>query len=409
MKPGYKQTEVGVIPEDWDVEKFENVGNYFKGCGISMHDVVISGFPCIMYGDIYIKYDTYFKKCDFRINALTAEKSKKAEHNDLFFTASGETAEDIGRCVSYQGENDIFIGGDIIALRPNKKFSSLFLAYVQNSVPLKIQKASFAQGHSVVHINSKSIEKLMFARPPLPEQNKIAEALSDVDELIFSLEKLVAKKKSIKQGAMQQLLTGKKRLPGFTGEWKEIKLGQAGDIIRKSIDPQKFSSKIFREYSMPAFDTGKKPNVVTGSSMHSSRILISGEVLLFNKLNVRQKRVWFINHCEKHALCSSEFLPYVSTQISLPLLSYYLLTDEATSDFEGMSTGTSNSQKRITPKKFREYSLLVPSTKQEQDAIANTLSDMDSEIDALEQKLAKTRQLKQGMMQQLLTGKIRLI
>ena len=142
---GYKQTEVGVIPEDWNLDNFKNVGAFFKGAGISMKDTRPTGLPCIMYGDIYVRYDTYFKECNFRIDDSTALKSSKAVQNDLLFTASGETAEEIGKCVSYQGDDDIYIGGDIIAIRPSSEYDSLFLAYVQNSAFLIKQKATLAQ------------------------------------------------------------------------------------------------------------------------------------------------------------------------------------------------------------------------------------------------------------------------
>ena len=139
---GYKKTEVGIIPEDWGVKDFGQVGLYFKGKGISMSDVKPIGFPCIMYGDIYVKFDTSFSDCDYHIDKKTASNSTRAIKNDLFFTASGETAEDIGRCVTYRGEKDIYLGGDIIALRPNCFYDSLFLSYIQNSFCLKRQKAS---------------------------------------------------------------------------------------------------------------------------------------------------------------------------------------------------------------------------------------------------------------------------
>ena len=154
---GYKQTEVGVIPEDWDVDNFKNVGIFFKGAGISMKDTRPTGLPCIMYGDIYVKYDTHFKRCDFRVDISTALKSSKAMQNDLLFTASGETAEEIGKCISYQGDDDIYIGGDIIAIRPSSEYDSLFLAYVQNSAFLIKQKATLAQGHTVVHISYRRV------------------------------------------------------------------------------------------------------------------------------------------------------------------------------------------------------------------------------------------------------------
>jgi type I restriction enzyme S subunit len=208
---------------------------------------------------------------------------------------------------------------------------------------------------------------------------------------------------------MQKLLTGKKRLPGFTGEWAHMELGKYGSLMKETINPQLYSSEYFWEYSMPVFDEGRTPIKQKGADMHSNRTVICGKVLLFNKLNVRQKRIWLIDQCRDSAVCSAEFLPYKSDAINLELLSQILYTDKVTLEFIGMSTGTSNSQKRITPDAFLEYKVYLPINEKEQAAIANVFSCMDNEIEALEQKLEKTRQVKQGMMQQLLTGKIRLV
>lgn len=233
---GYIQTEIGVIPEDWDVTAFRNVGDFYKGGGFSMRDVKKTGNPCTMYGDIYVKFDISFSYCDYRIDDVTAKNSVKASPKDLLFTASGETAEEIGKCVSYQGKENIYIGGDIIALTPNKNFDSLFLSYVQNSDFLRRQKVSYAQGYSIVHISTGNIEKLIFAAPKKYEQICISETLSNTDALISSLEKLITKKKAIKQGAMQELLTGKTRLPGFTGMWKKVTLGEIGNLTGSGVD-----------------------------------------------------------------------------------------------------------------------------------------------------------------------------
>lgn len=409
MKQGYKQTEIGVIPEDWEVRDFGEVGSYYKGGGISMREVRPVGLPCIMYGDIYVKFDTSFKECDYRIDYDTAKNSVKASSQDLFFTASGETADDIGRCVSYQGEDDIYIGGDIIALHPSDEYDSLFLAYVQNSEKVKKQKAAFAQGHSVVHISTDNIKKTLFASPKYPEQKRIAEALSDVDELIVSLEKLIEKKKALKQGVMQELLTGKRRLPGFTGEWKKMPLGKCGYLIKDSINPQMYENKRFSEYSMPAFDARKTPDLRYGAEMHSNRIVIDGEVLLYNKLNVRQKRIWYIENCSADSICSSEFLPYCSSEINLKLLAQILQSDETTMYFIENSTGTSNSQKRITPSLFLEYEVLIPGDKSEQAAIASLLEDFDLSILQMQKRKEKNCKLKSGIMSELLTGRNRLV
>lgn len=292
-----------------------------------------------------------------------------------------------------------------IVVTPKKETDIKFMSYVLYDMNLNQYSESSAQP-------GLSVKKLLELEYPIPknkeEQTAIAEALSDVDSLISSLQKLIEKKKAIKQGAMQELLTGKKRLPGFSGEWSYKSLGILGDLSREAINPQSLSETSFYEYSMPAYDNGRQPEKTSGKSMHSSRLKIYGEIILFNKLNVRQRRVWHVKECLENAVCSSEFLPYHSLGVHSEFLYQVLLCDKTTVDFENMSTGTSNSQKRITPSDFLEYEIALPE-KDEQEAIAQVLSDMDSEIEQLEKKLAKYQQIKQGMMQELLTGRIRLV
>lgn len=392
VKQGYKETEIGVVPSSWDVKLFESVGEFYKGAGISMKDVVVSGYPCIMYGDIYVKFDTHFTKCDYYITAQTAANSIKAKHGDLFFTASGETAEEIGKCVSYQGDRDIYIGGDIIAVRPSLDYDSLFLAYVQNSFFLISQKASFAQGCSVVHISGENIKKLVFAAPPLPEQRRIAEALSDVDSLIESLEKLIAKKKAIKQGTMQELLTGKKRLPGFTGEWVEKNFG---DICPEILKGQPLSSGKFVMGNIPVIAGGKIP-----ASYHN-RANRSGKTITISASGASAGYVAIHNYPIFATDCSTIG---ENTFYDIDYLYYLLLSNQE----EIYKRQTGGAQPHIHSKDIKSLFCKVPQTKDEQTAIANVLSDMDSEIAELEQKLSKYRNIKTGMMQTLLTGKIRL-
>lgn len=292
-----------------------------------------------------------------------------------------------------------------IVVTPKKETDIKFMSYVLYDMNLNQYSESSAQP-------GLSVKKLLELEYPIPknkeEQTAIAEALSDIDGLISSLRKLIEKNKSIKRGTMQELLTGKKRIPGFSGEWSYKPLGILGDLSREVINPQSFSETFFYEYSMPAYDNGRHPEKALGGSMHSSRLKIYGEVILFNKLNVRQRRVWYVEECLENAVCSSEFLPYHPIKILPEFLYQVLLCDKTTVDFENMSTGTSNSQKRITPSDFLDYKIFLPE-KDEQQAIAQVLSDMDSEIEHLEKKLAKYQQIKQGMMQELLTGRIRLV
>lgn len=287
-------------------------------------------------------------------------------------------------------------------------FDTQYLYYSLQTDSVKLQFNNLAAGSGVHNLNKEIVSNIILNKPNKDEQVAIATVLSEIDSLIDNLEKLIEKKKNIKQGAMQELLTGKRRLPGFTGGWTVKTIGRSGYLYKETINPQLSPLVLFYEYSMPAFDNGKQPIMKYGKDMHSNRIVISGKVLLFNKLNVRQKRIWLIDAEKEKSVCSSEFLAYYSDEIDLLYLNYLLNSSKITKNFIDSSTGTSNSQQRITPDVFLGYSITVPSDIEEQTAIASILSDMDNEIEELEKKLAKYRCIKQGMMSELLTGHIRL-
>lgn len=201
---------------EWVKCTLSNLGEFLKGKGISSDIVSNTGVPCIMYGDLYVrfKYDIQLINPYYRINPDLAKQSTKSFKGDLYFTATGETAEEIGKCLTYSGDSEIFVGGDIIILRPNDKVNSIFLAYQQGIQNVISQKISLAQGDARVHINQKSISSIHVNIPPtLEEQNAIASILTDMDAEIDALEAKLAKYRQIKTGAMQELLTGKIRLP----------------------------------------------------------------------------------------------------------------------------------------------------------------------------------------------------
>ena len=190
-------------------------------------------------------------------------------------------------------------------------------------------------------------------------------------------------------------------------DWEVKRIGEVGKLMRDSVNTQVFPDQTYYEYSMPNYDDGRIPRVVLGRSLFSNKTSIQGEVLLFNKLNVRKRRIWYVKEVLPNAICSSEFLPYYSKEIDLCFLSYFLSTDKCTSAFEDYSTGTSNSQKRIAPLDFENYTIPLPPIA-EQRRIAGALSDVDELISALGKLIEKKRNIKTGAMQQLLTGKTRL-
>lgn len=408
VKPGYKQTEIGVIPEDWDIK--------------SLQDIVVSPLsygvnaPAVPYDSNLYRYiritditedGHYSKEDEVSVNILDGEKYCLCK-GDILLARTGAST---GKTYLYRTQDGKLVyAGFLIRASVDVDNYNPFYVFAQFHTKRYqdwVSTMSIRSGQP--GINGKEYSSYLLPIPKIGEQKQIASALSDIDALITNLEKLIAKKKAIKQGAMQELLTGKRRLPGFDGEWGNVVIGENGYLLRESINPQIMPLSVFSEYSMPAFDFGKKPNRVVGADMHSNRTVISGNVLLFNKLNVRQKRIWLVCASEKNAVCSSEFLPYCSDAISLRFLAHVLGTEEVTACFIGSSTGTSNSQKRITPATFLEYSLFAPLEISEQNAIADVLDNMDREIVQLEQKLKKYQNIKCGMMSELLTGRIRLV
>jgi len=413
VKPGYKQSEVGIIPEDWGVTTLRAAFPKLEaGVSVNSDNMTSSQFHVLKTSAVHngifdpaeikpvIKADYSRLKCPLVQGSIIISRMN--------------TPTLVGECGYVKNAPaDVYLPDRLWQIQNPKDSAYNFewLNYLLNTKQYRDAVRATATGTSN-SMKNISKERLMEVEIPwlsLDEQNRISVALSDIDALIVNLEKLIAKKKAIKQGAMQELLTGKRRLPGFEGEWVGIEIGQNGYLLRESINPQEHTSTLFCEYSMPAFDDRRIPVKTYGSDMHSNRTVIYGTVLLFNKLNVRQKRIWLVNAIESNSVCSSEFLAYCSDTLDLRLMAQLLSTEKITNDFIGMSTGTSNSQKRITPNNFLEYSVYVPKDINEQSAIADILGDMDSGIAALEEKISKVKLLKSGMMSELLTGRIRLL
>ena len=211
----FKQTEIGLIPEDWKIGLLGELGKFSKGAGISREEAHTGIIPAIRYGEIYTSHDDYIKEFYSGISNDVATTAKRLNPGDLLFAASGETKEEIGKCVAFIDNKEAYAGGDIIILSPNISLhDSRYWGYYLNSSQVVKQKAARGQGDAVVHIVPKELASVIVAYPPKQEQSRIAEALSDIDKLIASFSKMIEKKQLMKQGTMQQLLTGKKRLPG---------------------------------------------------------------------------------------------------------------------------------------------------------------------------------------------------
>ncbi|WP_288982972.1 restriction endonuclease subunit S [uncultured Treponema sp.] len=210
--PAYKQTELGLIPDDWEVKKLSEFGTFSKGSGISREESNTGEYPAVRYGELYTTHNDYIKSFYSHISYEVASKSKKINKGDLLFTCSGETKEDIGKCVAFIGNEKAYAGGDLLILSPTVNIDSLFYGFLLNTTVAVKQKSSMAQGDAVVHISAESIGKIRVPFPSKEEQTSIANVLSSMDKEIETLNTKLEKYRNLKTAMMQQLLTGKIRL-----------------------------------------------------------------------------------------------------------------------------------------------------------------------------------------------------
>lgn len=418
VKPGYKQSEVGVIPEDWETVPIGSLGTFAKGQSICKDEAASGDIPCVRYGEIYTHHNDILRSFNSKISAEVARSSKRLKKGDLLFTGSGETKEEIGKCVAFLGDEEAYAGGDIVILSPSKGVSSFF-GYLFNAPIVARQKASKGQGDAVVHISASALSSIKIPLPPTEaEQEAIAEALSDTDALIESLEQLIAKKSDLKQAAMQQLLTGQTRLPGFEKK-KGFKQTEVG-VIPEEWEVKQLGALVSytngKAHEQSITDYGRY--VVVNSKFISTEGEIRkysdycycptsvGDVLMVmsDVPNGRAiAKCFWVDKDHTYAV-NQRICALHPRQIDGKLLFYKL-------DRNPFYLGFDDGVKRTNLRKDEVLScpLGIPKSNGEQTAIAGVLSDMDAEIAALEQRLAKTRGLKKGMMQELLTGKTRLI
>lgn len=195
----------------WKPTLLDQVGIFFRGRNTPKSCLKSEGLDCVVYGEIYTRYNATISKFHSKIGVEQAPHATLIKDGDIIFAGSGETLEDIGKCSAYIGKQEAYAGGDIVILRPSNA-DSRYLGYILNTKSVIRQKMKMAQGSSVIHIYSRDLKKIELILPDKKEQKAIADILSDMDAEIVELEKQLKKTKAIKQGMMQELLTGKTRL-----------------------------------------------------------------------------------------------------------------------------------------------------------------------------------------------------
>lgn len=419
VKKGYKQTEIGVIPEDWEIKYLSDFGKIQSG-----------GTPSTTMAEYWGGNIAWCTPSDITSTPTKYINATERTITDAGLKNSAATVMPAGSILLCTRATIGELKINSIPMATNQGFKNITINNSGNAeffyYLLQTKKdcmLDLAIGSTFLEISKTALIKIPLQIPMHDEQSKIADALSDIDNLVVVLEKQIAKKKAIKQGTMQELLTGKRRLPGFSGELETFVFGDLFDFI---------PNNAFTRAQLS--DSGKVKNIHYGDILTKFGANISADS---NEIPYIEREIDLSRFAEKSYLQSGDIViadtaeddtvgkalevinvecPVLAGQHTLlcrpkanfaeKFLGYYLNAACYHDQLLPFIVGTKVSS--VSKASIAQTRLVVPKY-EEQQAISCILSDMDNEIKELEQKLEKYRQVKQGMMQQLLTGKVRLV
>ena len=425
VRAGYKQTEVGVIPQDWEVDRLDRFWSV-TDCKHVTAQFVPTGYPLASIKEVQSRFVdlTEAKQTTQQFYNLLIDSGRKPEAGDLIISRNAT----VGEVAQVAKWHPLFaMGQDVCLLRKRKAdASSDYLQSVFRSNVIIRQLADAMVGSTFKRVNVRQIKSFKVPMPEAGEQRAIATVLSDVDALLAKLDALIAKKRDLKVAAMQQLLTGQTRLPGFSGEWEVKRLGElftfsgGHTASRDQLSDNGYcylhygdihlSKKTFIDVQAEFLEI---PKLVVGlGDVSSASLLKDGDVVFVDASEDDEgtsKHIVVVNRDDR---------PYISGLHTIVAKSkgnrmdnlfkrYCFQTRNIKEQFRFFAVGTKVSG--ISKTSVAKVELHFPPSLKEQTAIATILSDMDAELSALEARRDKSRALKQGMMQELLTGRIRLV
>ncbi|MHB1142836.1 MAG: restriction endonuclease subunit S [Sulfuricaulis sp.] len=410
VPPGYKKTEVGVIPGDWRVLPM-------RACLRGSPEYGINA-PAVTFDDslpAYLRITDISEDGRFQPSPRVSVKHPSAvafylHEGELVFARTGAS---VGKSYLYDpNDGPLVFAGFLIRVAPDPAvLVPAFLSYYVQSKPYWDWVGTMSIRSGQPGINGHEYGTLRLPLPEPKEQRAIAEALSDVDGLLAALDKLITKKRAIKQAAMQQLLTGKTRLPGSAGEWEPKRLGDVADI-QSGATPSTHVANYWNgtiPWCTPTDITGtlgkylsttERSITEAGLASCAASLLPVGSLLLCSRATIGEVKIATTEICTNQGFKSlvrrsgvfNEFLYYLVLTLKPQMIE--------------RSIGSTFLE--IGKRDLASIQIKMPK-EEEQKAIAAVLSDMDVEITALQQQRDKTRAIKQGMMHQLLTGRVRLI
>ncbi|ENS4777215.1 TPA: restriction endonuclease subunit S [Klebsiella variicola] len=429
MPAGFKLTEVGVIPQDWEVKTIGQLNPFITSGSRGWADFYVD------YGDLFVRItnmsrnsiylDTNTSENKYVSLPATSTEGKRTQLNngDVLISITA----DIG-IIGYIDEfiaKPAYINQHISLVRfDDDSIDNKFVAYFLASENVQKKFLANSDVGAKAGMNLNGVRSIIFAVPTIQEQSAIAEALTDVDTLIVELKKVLAKKQAIKTATMQQLLTGKTRLPQFAlrkdGTVKGYKKSELGEIPEdwsienfstlatlrnERINPRTKDIECFCiELEHIISEYGQLNGFTETSDTSSIKNVFSPNDILFGKLRSYLKKYW---KATQSGVCSTEIW-VLKTELHKAIPEFIFQTVKTDRFVQTASEAYGTHMPRADWKIIKELQVATPSI-EEQTAITAILSDMDKDIQTLQQRLDKTRQLKQGMMQELLTGKTRLI
>jgi type I restriction enzyme S subunit len=413
LKPGYKRTEIGIVPEEWEIRTIGQMFRLINGRAFRPEDWRKNGTPIIRIQNLNDPFAL------FNFSQAPVPERNRVEFGDLLFAWSGTIGTSFGARV-WRGPTGV-LNQHIFKVQMDEHEITLpFSLLVFSRVEEDIAKQAHGFKASFVHVKKSDLVKVSLPVPPIHEQRAVAAALGDADALHDGLDRIIAKKRDLKQAAMQQLLTGQTRLPGFTGEWRMKRLGDHVTFLRNGVnaraelrqegsvrylhygDVHGCSDAFISPLGLPALPEVKATTldrlddgdlIFADASEDIAGVGKSVEVRAVGNTEVVSGLHTIAARFDKEILADG-FKGYL--QFCPPFAAH----------LRRLAAGTkvyATNRSHIDSAELRLPAIV------EQTAIATVLSDMDAELAALEVRRDKTRALKQAMMQELLTGRTRLI
>ena len=396
-----------MLPNGWKKVRLSELGTFSKGSGIKRDEANSGSIPAVRYGEIYTAHNDYIKQFQSFISENVAKEATLLKNGDLLFSCSGETKEDIGKCVAFVSNERAYAGGDIIILSPTVPCDSKYIGFLCNSSFVNKQRYSFAQGDSIVHISSESIGKIEIPFPPLNEQKKIAATLSVWDSAIEKMEKLIKAKESILSEYGRNLFG--KINQNARDNWDAVTLSSVlnehGD--KSTGEEEVYSVSVHKGLVNQIEHLGRSfaaKNTANYNRVHYGDIVYTKSPTGDFPLGIVKQSL-----VEDDVIVSPLYGVFTPKTFELgAILDFYFSSAiNANNYLHPIAQKGAKNTINITNKKFLSAKLCLPLNLKEQRKVAEFIQVTKKEMSVLQEILENYKKQKQGLMQKLLTGQWR--